>query len=101
MHSTSGPQASNTDGSQAQVPIDWDAKEKLDECVESVSAGQPAQGAYIPPEEIQGRFELLRDLSPEQMDALNKRVVKKIDWRMMPCVTLMFLMKYVSLEDIA
>lgn len=71
-----------------------DAKEKLDaECVEKIPIGQHAEGAYIPPEEIQARFDLLRDLSKEQMEALNKKVVKKIDWRMMPCVTLMFLMK--------
>lgn len=49
----------------------------------------------ISPEEIQGRFALLRDLNADEMTALNKKVVKTIDWRMMPCVTIMFLMKYV------
>lgn len=57
------------------------------------NAQQPAEGIYIPSEEIQARFELLRYLTPDQMHALNKRVLKKIDWHMMPCVTLMFLMK--------
>jgi hypothetical protein len=51
----------------------------------------------ITPQEIQARFETLRDLSEEQMVALNKRVLKIIDWRLMPCITLMFLMKYVSI----
>ncbi|KAH6615906.1 major facilitator superfamily domain-containing protein [Chaetomium sp. MPI-SDFR-AT-0129] len=50
----------------------------------------------ITPEEIQARFETLRDLSKEEMDALNKRVVKIIDWRLMPCITLMFLMSYLD-----
>lgn len=49
----------------------------------------------ITPEEIQARFETLRDLSKEEMDALNKRVVKIMDWRLMPCITVMFLMSYV------
>ena len=45
------------------------------------------------PFEIQGRFETLRDMTPEQMTALNKQVVRKIDWRLMPAITVMFLMK--------
>ena len=47
----------------------------------------------ITPQQIQARFETLRDLSEEEMTALNKKLVKKIDWRLMPCITLMFLMK--------
>lgn len=48
----------------------------------------------ITPQQIQSRFETLRHLSEEQMAALNKKVVSKLDWRMMPIITLMFLMKY-------
>lgn len=47
----------------------------------------------ITPRDIQARFDLLRDLSDAEMDKLNKRLVKKIDWRMMPTITLMFLMR--------
>ena len=43
--------------------------------------------------QIQHRFETLRGLNDEQMAALNKTVVRKVDWRLMPCITLMFLMK--------
>lgn len=77
------------------MSVDEDTKKELSECVESVShnGGYGNEGFYIPPEEIQARFPLLRDLSKDQMDALNKKVVSKLDWRMMPCVTLMFLMK--------
>lgn len=53
----------------------------------------PAESHNITPQEIQARFETLRHLSEEQMTKLNKRVVKKLDWRLMPCITLMFLMK--------
>jgi ribosomal protein S25 len=52
-----------------------------------------AESAYITPQQIQARFDTLRHLSEEQMAALNKRLVKRIDWRLMPCITLMFLMK--------
>lgn len=47
----------------------------------------------ITPRDIQARFELLRDLSDTDMEKLSKRLVKKIDWRMMPTITLMFLMR--------
>lgn len=47
----------------------------------------------VTPRDIQARFDLLQDLSDTEMDKLNKRLVKKIDWRMMPTITLMFLMR--------
>lgn len=47
----------------------------------------------ITPQEIQARFDTLRDLSENELETLNKRLVKKIDWRMMPMITLMFLLK--------
>lgn len=60
------------------------------QCIEVVPT---REGAAVSPQDIQARFDLLRHLSPERMAELNKSVVKKIDWHMMPCVTLMFLMK--------
>ncbi|KAL2669903.1 hypothetical protein Neosp_015069 [[Neocosmospora] mangrovei] len=55
-----------------------------------------ARNGHIAPEEIQARFELLRHLSADQMETLNKSVRSKIDWHMMPWVTLMFLMNYLD-----
>lgn len=49
----------------------------------------------VTPRAIQNRFDLLRDLTDEEMEALDKRVVKKLDWRMMPIITIMYLMRYV------
>lgn len=51
----------------------------------------------ITPRAIQSRFDLLRDLSDDEMAALNKKVVRKLDLRLMPCITIMYLMSYVSL----
>jgi hypothetical protein len=58
-----------------------------------------AEGYSYTPEQIQHRFETLRGLSQGEMEALNKKVVKIIDWRLMPCITLMFLMKSVHLHS--
>lgn len=52
-----------------------------------------AESHHITPQQIQSRFETLRHLSEDQMTALNKKLVRKLDWRLMPCITLMFLMK--------
>lgn len=53
-----------------------------------------AREEHFSARDIQGRFDLLRDLSDAEMEKLNKSVVKKIDWRMMPYITIMFLMRY-------
>lgn len=71
----------------AQRPI---GDEKLEAATWTENA---AIGHYISPLEIQARFPTLRELSGDQMDMLNKKVRRIIDWRMMPAVTLMFLMK--------
>lgn len=81
------------EGDRKSVTVD--EKLELAQCVEDAKDTPRAQGAYIPPEEIRARFPLLRDLGEEQLAELNKKVVSKIDWHMMPCVTLMFLMKLV------
>ncbi|KAH7227193.1 uncharacterized protein BKA55DRAFT_697049 [Fusarium redolens] len=52
--------------------------------------------SYISPEDIQGRSPLLRGLSKEQIDTLNKRVLRKIVWRLLPIVNLMYLMNYLD-----
>ncbi|KAH6869176.1 major facilitator superfamily domain-containing protein [Thelonectria olida] len=80
----------HSDSDPASVP-----KEKLEdvECIERVPNGG---GTVISPQDIQARFELLRHLGPERLAELNKSVVRKIDWHMMPCVTLMFLMNYLD-----
>ncbi|KAH8590537.1 major facilitator superfamily domain-containing protein [Bisporella sp. PMI_857] len=58
------------------------------------------QNGGCTPQEIQGRFELLRGLDTEQMAALNKKVLRKVDYRLMPTITLMFLLKQVYLDRI-
>ena len=78
------------------------SNEKIDVCkassidcqTDDLEEATPAP-KHITPNEIQQRFSLLQSLSSEQMEILNKKVVKRLDWRMMPCITMMFLMSYV------
>jgi hypothetical protein len=39
------------------------------------------------------RYPLLVNKSKEELAALNKKVVKKLDWKFLPCITMMLLMK--------
>lgn len=42
---------------------------------------------------LRQRYSLLADASPEKLYALNKAVLKKLDWRFLVVITLMLLMK--------
>jgi hypothetical protein len=44
-------------------------------------------------DEILQRYPLLADKSEVEMALLNKAVLKKLDWRFLPCITFMLLMK--------
>ncbi|KAI6356167.1 hypothetical protein MCOR25_007935 [Pyricularia grisea] len=63
--------------------------------VEQVEQKQQ-QERSLTPKEIQGQFNLLRDLSDAELETLNKKVLKKIDWHLMPAITMMFLMCYLD-----
>lgn len=44
-------------------------------------------------ERLLEQWPLLRDLTQERRDEINKRVLKKLDWIFLPCITMMLLMK--------
>ena len=52
-----------------------------------------ATSEIVSPAAIQARFSTLQDLDEEQMQALNKKLLRRIDWRLMPTITVMFLLK--------
>lgn len=43
------------------------------------------------------RFPLLQNKSPEELKQLNKTLLRKLDWRFLPTVTVMLLMAYDNL----
>jgi hypothetical protein len=42
------------------------------------------------------RYELLKDKDEVELEKLNKSVLKKLDWKFLPCVTAMLLMNYLD-----
>jgi hypothetical protein len=64
-----------------------------DETLKANMKPEEVECTILSPAQIQHRFDTLRGLSDEQMTTLNKKLVKRIDWRLMPCITIMFLMK--------
>jgi hypothetical protein len=46
------------------------------------------------------QYPLLADKTDEEIKALNKAVLKKLDWKFLPCITVMLLMKYVQVLQV-
>jgi 3-dehydroquinate synthase class II len=44
-------------------------------------------------DEVLERYQLIRDKTPEERAALEKALVRKLDWKFLPMVTAMLLMK--------
>ncbi|KAJ4399439.1 hypothetical protein N0V91_009448 [Didymella pomorum] len=42
------------------------------------------------------QYPLLANKSPEELAALNKSVLRKLDWKFLPCITFMLLMNYLD-----
>ncbi|KAG9856100.1 major facilitator superfamily transporter, partial [Aureobasidium melanogenum] len=72
--------------SRPSSPISVLDKEKAVEHIESA----PVESTYL-----EG-FPLLRDKSDEELAVLNKKVLKKLDWKFLPCITAMLLMNYLD-----
>jgi hypothetical protein len=48
----------------------------------------------VPDETYLERFPLLREKNSEELKQLNKKLLRKLDWRFLPTVTVMLLMGY-------
>lgn len=68
--------------------IDKQATEYFDEIEAVQDAVKPSRTLETPP--------LVRDLSPADRERLEKRLVRKIDFRLLPPVILMYIMNYLD-----
>ena len=47
-------------------------------------------------DEVLERYDLIKDMTPEERAALEKKLVRKLDWKFLPMVTAMLLMNYLD-----
>ena len=45
------------------------------------------------PEQFLRLFPILQDKGPEELDMLDRAVLRKLDWWFLPCITMMLLMR--------
>ncbi|KAI5272057.1 MFS transporter [Aureobasidium subglaciale] len=63
--------------------------------LEKPKAVEHIESASVEPTYLEG-FPLLREKSEEELAVLNKRVLRKLDWKFLPCITAMLLMNYLD-----
>ncbi|VUC31202.1 unnamed protein product [Clonostachys rosea] len=66
--------------------IDLKGDQEKVECAE-LENGAPERDAWL------DRFELLRDKTPEELKAIDKKLLQKLDWKFLPFVSFMLIMK--------
>ncbi|UNI25024.1 hypothetical protein JDV02_010732 [Purpureocillium takamizusanense] len=87
----------NNNGSTTPPPSDEKAEaHRIEETSLAATLPLPPGCTYTTPRAIQERFPTLRSLSDADMASLNARVRRRIDWRMMPCTSAMYLMNYLD-----
>lgn len=74
--------------SNEEPNVDKQATEYFDEIEAAQDAVKPSRTLEAPP--------LVRDLSPADRERLEKRLVRKIDFRLLPPVILMYIMNYLD-----
>lgn len=74
-----------------KVTIESDEPKAALEAVEDVSEA----------ERMLSHFPILQDKTPEELEKLNKAVLRKLDWYFLPCVTMMLLMRSAPTEAVA
>lgn len=77
--------------SRSSSPVSLHSIKKTVEYVETAPVVEPTY--------LEG-YPLLRDKSEEELAVLNKKVLRKLDWKFLPCITAMLLMKYVFLPSV-
>ena len=71
---------------------DEQQRSSLEKEINTVEHVEKSRGISLDDEILQ-RYPLLVNKSEVEMALLNKKVLKKLDWRFLPCITFMLLMK--------
>ncbi|GME64920.1 mfs transporter [Neofusicoccum parvum] len=68
-------------------------KEPLDADVEMIENAKDASGPELPP--------LLQGLAEDEIKTVEKKMIRKVDWRMLPLIILMYILNYLDRNNIA
>ncbi|EUC41932.1 hypothetical protein COCMIDRAFT_29378 [Bipolaris oryzae ATCC 44560] len=71
------------------MAIDSDSKRSI-EIIKIEDANVNAEAGYLQ------QYPLLVNKTEDELKALNKAVLKKLDWKFLPCITIMLLMNYLD-----
>jgi hypothetical protein len=81
---TDAPHVSHVARTSKDGSIDFKDEKHMENCeVENGAA----------PREWLERYPLIKDKTPEQLKALEKSLVRKLDWKFLPMVSIMLIMK--------
>jgi len=72
---------------------DEQQRSSLEKEINTVEHVEKTGGILTLDDEILQRYPLLAGKSEVEMALLNKKVLKKLDWKFLPCITFMLLMK--------
>ncbi|EOD52489.1 putative pantothenate transporter liz1 protein [Neofusicoccum parvum UCRNP2] len=68
-------------------------KEPLDADVEMIENAKDTSGPELPP--------LLQGLAEDEIKTVEKKMIRKVDWRMLPLIILMYILNYLDRNNIA
>jgi hypothetical protein len=73
-------------------------RSSLEKNINSIEHVEKSGGA-VTADEILHRYPLLVGKSEVELALLNKKVLQKLDWKFLPCITFMLLMNYLVLHS--
>jgi hypothetical protein len=78
--------------SNRERPSEEQQRSSMEKEINTVEHVEKSGGLTLD-DEILSRYPLLAGKSEVEMSLLNKKVLKKLDWKFLPCITFMLLMK--------
>ena len=79
--------------SRQRLSADEQERSSLEKNINTIEHVEKSGGVALA-DEILNRYPLLVGKSEVDMALLNKKVLRKLDWRFLPCITTMLLMNY-------
>jgi hypothetical protein len=80
-----------------RISADEQERSSLEKTINTVEHVEKSGGHFgFHADEILNRYPLLVGKSEVEMALLNKKVLRKLDWKFLPCITFMLLMNYLD-----